>query len=204
MLINRRRLLLPAVLLLGLGAWQLGGAALIEAKAWLAPVLIARAWEHRLESGKITPPWPWADTFPVAKLEVPRLGVTRYVLADAGGSSLAFGPGLLPGSAEPGLPGHSVFAAHRDSHFAFLKDLRPGDRIRLQAPDGVWRDYATETERLLDTRRQLFHFDRDRQALTLVTCYPFDGLDPGTPYRYLVRARFSGRESAGLAEGAAD
>lgn len=180
---------MPAVLLLALAGWQLGGAALLQAKAWLAPALIAKAWDESLESQTPVAPWPWSDTYPVAKLDVPTLGISRYVLAGTGGDSLAFGPGHLTGSALPGKPGHSVLAAHRDSHFAFLKDLKAGDRLRLQGPDGGWQTYEMETSRLLDTRRELFRFDPDRPALTLVTCYPFDGFDPGTPFRYLVRAK---------------
>ncbi|MET4807536.1 class GN sortase [Limibacillus sp. MBR-115] len=186
---QRARLLLPAALLLVLAGWQLGGAALLQAKAWLAPLLIAEAWEESLESQSPVPPWPWSDTYPVARLDIPSLGISRYVLAGTGGDSLAFGPGHLTGSALPGSTGHSVLAAHRDSHFAFLKDLKPGDKLRLQGPDGGWHIYEMEAGRLIDTRRELFRFDPDRPALTLVTCYPFDGFDPNTPLRYLVRAR---------------
>jgi sortase A len=175
-------------LLLGLGAWQLGGAAWMTGKAWLSQVLIAKAWGEVIAGGEARPPWPWADTRPVARLEVPALGLSRYVLADAGGTSLAFGPGFLPGSARPGHPGHTVLAGHRDSHFAFLEELEPGAELRLQSADGRWSRYRITRHQVIDLRKGAFRFDPGRDALTLVTCWPFGALDPKTPYRFLVKA----------------
>ena len=82
--------------LLLVAAHQLGGAAVIKAKAWLAPILIQQAWEQTLLSGgEAVKPWPWADTWPVARLWVPALGVERLVLAGDSGNALAFGPGRV-------------------------------------------------------------------------------------------------------------
>ncbi|MEJ1995684.1 MAG: class GN sortase [Limibacillus sp.] len=193
--LSPRRVLLgvTAALLLGLGVWQLGGAGWLTAKAWLSQVLIAQAWGDVVKGGEARPPWPWADTHPVAKLEAPALGVTRYVLADTGGTSLAFGPGLIPGSAKPGSAerggqGHSVIAGHRDSHFAFLEDLEAGQPLILQGPDGRALHYRVKDGRVVDLREGAFTFDPTRRAVTLVTCWPFGALDPATPYRYLVTA----------------
>lgn len=75
------RQLLLLLLVLGAGQ-QLGAAGLIKAKAWLAPVLIERAWAQSLGLGGMpVKPWPWADTWPVARLRVPARGVQRLVLA---------------------------------------------------------------------------------------------------------------------------
>ena len=62
-----------ALLLLALGLWQLGGAALIHGKAWLAQRLLDRAWAATLAGGHEVKPWPWADTWPVARLQVDTL-----------------------------------------------------------------------------------------------------------------------------------
>src|SRR5256884_6616698 len=59
-------------LLVALGAWQLGRGAWIQAKAWLAQSLIAHAWARTLSGERQAKPWPWADTWPVARLTVPR------------------------------------------------------------------------------------------------------------------------------------
>ncbi len=61
-------------LLLLSGSWQLAGGLWIDAKALLAQRLISVAWERTLIAGEAgVKPWPWADTWPVARLQVPRL-----------------------------------------------------------------------------------------------------------------------------------
>jgi hypothetical protein len=54
--------------LLCLGFWQLGQGAYIPAKAWLAQELMQRAWQKTQDGESESPPWPWADTWPVARL----------------------------------------------------------------------------------------------------------------------------------------
>src|SRR5256885_5874975 len=100
-------------LLVALGAWQLGRGAWIQAKAWLAQSLIAHAWARTLSGERQAKPWPWADTWPVARLTVPRLGIERYVLAGADGAAMAFGPGHVSGTPLPGEAGNSVIAGPR-------------------------------------------------------------------------------------------
>ncbi|MFP6625625.1 MAG: sortase, partial [Deltaproteobacteria bacterium] len=97
--------------------WQIGGAVYIHAKAELSQVLLKRAWARTLEYGEPSRPWPWADTWPVARLRVPRLGIDQVVLAGASGASLAFAPGHLSGTASPGETGSTVISGHRDTHF---------------------------------------------------------------------------------------
>ncbi|MFD1583773.1 class GN sortase, partial [Microbulbifer halophilus] len=84
-----RGTLFAACLLAGL--WQLGGAAWLLAKAELAQYLIAAAWEEKLSSGESVEPWPWADTRPVAKLQLADRE-PLMVLAGGSGQALAVGP----------------------------------------------------------------------------------------------------------------
>jgi hypothetical protein len=60
-----------------------------------------------LSGGETVKPWPWADTWPIARLSAPRHGVDLFVLAGATGRTLAFGPGHVDGTARPGRPGCS-------------------------------------------------------------------------------------------------
>lgn len=191
---TRRRILPLAAGFLGLllvlgGLWQVGWAGWIHAKAALAQVLLERAWDRTLAGELAVRPWPWADTHPVARLEVPALGERQIVLAGASGRTLAFGPAHLDGTAPPGSPGHAVLSGHRDTHFRFLRELRPGMVVRLQGGDGVWRDYQVTGTEVIDAREARLMPDSGRFALTLVTCYPFDTLVPGGPLRLLVHAR---------------
>jgi len=182
-----RGLIGAALLSLALGLWQLGGAALIHGKAWLAQRLLDSAWSETLAGGREVKPWPWADTWPVARLRVPALDVDLYVLAGASGRTLAFGPALVDGT--QGLR-HRILSGHRDTHFAFLQYLAAGSRLRLQDPSGEWRDFVVRGQEVIDLRQPV----RARLApegsalLTLVTCFPFDAIAPGGPLRYAVTA----------------
>lgn len=159
----------------------------MTAKAELAQVLLRRAWNQSLQGGLKAKPWPWADTVPVARLRVARLAVDAIVLSGDSGRTLAFGPGWTESSVAPGAPGLSVISAHRDTHFAFLRELAAGDSIRIDGASGK-RIYAVRSLRVVDSRKERIDVAPDADALLLVTCYPFNALDAGGPLRYVVAA----------------
>ncbi len=176
-----------ALLLAVCACVPLGHAGYMNAKAELAQVLLQRAWQQRLETGGAAKPWPWADTAPVARLKVARLGIDEIILSGDSGRTLAFGPGWAPSSAMPGTRGVSVVSAHRDTHFAFLRDLHVGDRIEIDGGTGP-RSLRIASMRIADSRQERIETAEDADALLLVTCYPFDALDAGGPLRYVVAA----------------
>lgn len=185
----RRRLIAGlSVALLGLGLWQLGDVAYIQSKAWLARGLIANAWARTIAGEAAVKPWPWADSWPVARLAVPRLGVVAIVLAGGSGRTLAFGPGHVDGSALPGATGVSLIAGHRDTHFAFLRDLRIGDAIRLEDSKGAIHRFRVTATRVVDAGHVRIDSADWRVRLVLSTCYPFDALAYGGPLRFVVFA----------------
>jgi sortase A len=159
-------------------------AAWIPLKAELAQALIERSWRSHLDGAAGTPPWPWADTWAAAELSVPSSGVRLLVLAGNSGRNLAFGPVFLDGT----LGGRDwVISGHRDTHFRFLRDLQPGDRIHLQRPGGrLWFE-VTDRE-IVDSRQQELVIEPGVARLSLVTCYPFDSPRAGGPLRYVVTA----------------
>jgi sortase A len=177
-----------ACLLAALAVWQFGEAVYISAKASLAQYLIASAWE-RARNGFASPrPWPWADTTPVAKLSVPARKLTLYVLADASGRSLAFGPGQLSGSARPGHGGNTVISGHRDTHFAFLENAAKGEEIVLELPNRSVYHYRIIDSAVVRETDVAVVQDRGEEVLTLLTCYPFHAIRPRGPLRYVVTA----------------
>lgn len=178
-----------ALLLLLLAAACLGQGVWIEAKAWLAQGLIARAWAQSRSAGSPIRPWSWADTWPVARLSVPKLGLERIVLAGVSGRTLAFGPGWAQQTALPGKPGRCLIAGHRDTHFRFLRQLVKGDLLILQGADRHAVRYRVIDTIVVDQRAGWLMAPADSNELLLVTCYPFDALMPGGDLRYLVRAR---------------
>ncbi len=161
-------------------------AGWIHAKAAVAQVLLERSWQRSDGDGQAPPPWPWADTRPVARLHAPPLRHSQIVLAGDSGRVLAFGPGWAPASAAPDGRGTIVISGHRDTHFAWLRHLETGDRVQLETRDGR-RDYIVTTQRIADAERERIALDDDGDTLLLVTCWPFDAV-AGGPLRYVVRA----------------
>lgn len=155
----------------------------IAVKAQLAQWLIHNAWQR----GEQSPPWPWADTYPVAKLSVPSHNIEQYVLAGTDGTSLAFGPGWQRASAAFG-EGTSLIAGHNDTHFRFLKTLKIGNHIHITAADGKYVNYQISNSYIVDTRQQALIAGSNDNKLLLITCYPFDSVGQNTPLRYVVEA----------------
>ncbi len=175
--------------LLCLGFWQLGQGAYIPAKAWLAQELMQRAWT-RTGSGEVrATPWPWADTWPVARMTARSGEVDLIVLAGASGRTLAFGPGHMSISAMPGEAGNAVIAGHRDTHFQFLKDVQLGELLKIESSKGMRHLYKVVGIDIIDSRKGSLLLDTEAAMLSLVTCYPFDARESGGPLRYVVTAR---------------
>ncbi|NBC32330.1 MAG: class GN sortase [Alphaproteobacteria bacterium] len=180
------------------GLWHVGAAVAVEAKAQLGQWLLEEAWDRTLAGEDRVRPWPWADTWPVARLEVPGHGIDLIVLADASGRSLAWAPGHVSGTARPTAPGLTIFGGHRDTHFRFLAALLPGEPLSVQTPDGRTHTYQVTDTRIVDSRRAVVRRAAPGPALALVTCYPFDAVTVGGPLRYLVHAAPAGPAAAEL------
>jgi sortase A len=177
------------MLSLALGITLLLSGGWIHAKAALAQVMLEHAWGRTTAGEQSVRPWPWADTWPVARLDFPRFDASMIVLAGASGRTLAFGPGHTHGTALPGTPGTAIVSGHRDTHFALLRDLRRGDELRVETADGRVVLYRVEALEIVDSRTARLHAAREDAALLLVTCWPFDAVAPGGPMRYVATAR---------------
>ncbi len=161
----------------------------IHAKAALAQVMLEYAWQETRSGETHVRPWAWADTWPVARLEIPRLDASMIVLSGASGRSLAFGPGHTQGTALPGEPGTAIVSGHRDTHFAVLEKLERGDEVVVERADGLVVRYEIEEIQVADARTSRLRISTEERALLLVTCWPFDALTPGGPMRYVATAR---------------
>jgi sortase A len=163
-------------------------ACWIHMKAFAAQELIDAAWQRNRASASAARPWPWADTTPVARLTVNR--ESFIVLEGASGRNLAFGPTHDGASVMPGERGNSVIAAHRDTHFRALRGVLMGDRVRVERADGRIMEFVVTNVRVADSRRERIGLGANTPRLTLVTCYPFDAIQPGGPLRFVVTADF--------------
>jgi sortase A len=185
-----------AMLLALSGLVLFGEGAYIHAKALAAQVLLQRAFAETIASGHLVKPWSWADTWPVARIEVRRLHASAIVLAGSSGQALAFGPGHVELTPNAGERGIAVYSAHRDTHFRFLKDVAIGDEIVVTRSDGHAFRYRAD-------RASVVRFDdsgidpfADGYELALSTCWPFDAVTPG-PERYVLHATMIGPRGAG-------
>ena len=160
---NRKMTLTVAVLCLAAGGALVADAAWIQTKAAVANVMIRSAWIDAKAGGASPRPWPWADTWPVARLQAPSLGVDQIVLAGASGRTLAFGPAHVSGSAQPNETGNTVIGGHREVSYTVTGAavVRAETRLPVAASS---------------------------RKLTLVTCWPFDALTSAARDRYVVTA----------------
>jgi sortase A len=171
---------LAGLVLLGQGAW-------VHAKALLAQVLLDRAFAQTIATGRDVKPWSWADTWPVARIEVKRIGASAIVLAGSSGQALAFGPGHVELTPDAGQRGTAVYSAHRDTHFRFLKDVTTGDEIAVTRRDGRTFRYRVNATSVVSFDQSGIDPFADGHKLVLSTCWPLDAVTQG-PLRYLVHA----------------
>ncbi|MBV1691239.1 sortase [Novosphingobium sp. G106] len=149
------------------GAW-------IPVKAQVAQVLLGRAFDASLAEHRPVKPWPWADTAPAARVSVKRLGVSDVVLSGGSGQAMAFGPTELRGNDHV-----TVLAAHRDTHFEFVRDLRAGDEVVVERIDGTHQRYRVTGFQTVRWDRFAVPGDPARPMLALATCWPFGATEHG-------------------------
>jgi sortase A len=185
----------PPPLLLALAGLALfGHGVYIHAKALFAQVLLDRAFNASIATGHIVKPWSWADTWPVARIEVQRLHASAIVLAGSSGQALAFGPGHVELTPDAGERGVAVYSAHRDTHFRFLRDVAIGDEIDITQGDGRRFRYRADSAAVVRFDASGIDPLTDGYELVLSTCWPFDALTPG-PERYILHATMIGPDS---------
>ncbi|WP_165734566.1 class GN sortase [Pseudoalteromonas sp. C8] len=191
-----KKWLSAGLLIAGLGLF--GHGTYMQAKAWLAQVLIEQAWQEALKSPSTkVKPWYYADSYVTAKLDWPSHNKTLSVLAGASGRNLAFAPSqFLPagelGGKEFGNEKGALIAGHNDTHFAFLQNAKVGEAFTLQLQSGVIQNYKVTG---IEVIHQSQHDFLQTPGLYLLTCYPFDSLASGTDLRLLVSAQMSSPDS---------
>ena len=135
------------------------------------------------EARRAAPPAPASV---VGRIVIPRLNVSAVVREGVDARTLRRAVGHVTGTALPGERGNAALAAHRDTFFRPLKDVRSGDRILVETPAGRF-EYVVRDSRVVEpTELSVLDPTPDR-TLTLVTCYPFHFIG-SAPQRFIVRA----------------
>jgi sortase A len=123
----------------------------------------------------------------LGRLEIPTLGVSTIVREGEDARTLQLAVGHIAGTALPGAGGNMGLAAHRDTFFRRLREINPGDVIRLVAVEGTFT-YTVESTEIVDPDDLWVLDPTPEPSLTLVTCYPFTYIGTA-PERFIVRAR---------------
>jgi sortase A len=122
----------------------------------------------------------------LGKIEIPRIGVSATVREGDDARTLERAVGHIPGTALPGSAGNAGLAAHRDTFFRRLKDVRQDDVIKLTTPEGM-QTYVVQQTQVVDPENVEVLGPSDGPVLTLITCYPFNYIG-SAPQRFVVRA----------------
>ena len=133
----------------------------------------------------IATPYP-ATGSAFAKLVIPRLRMSTIVIEGSGEAELALCPGHIPGTPLPGNGGNVGVAGHRDTSFRSLRLIRKEDKIELRFKDRQYQYQVLSIEIVEPSDVRVLN-PTGRDALTLVTCYPFSFVG-AAPKRFIVHA----------------
>ena len=122
----------------------------------------------------------------VGRVEAPRVGLSAMIGEGATSRVLRVAVGHVPGTAFPWEPGNVVLAAHRDTFFRRVGELRSGDIIQITVPGGEYRYRVTFTD-IVNPDENWVLQPAAGAMLTLITCYPFHFVG-AAPKRFVVRA----------------
>lgn len=110
----------------------------------------------------------------IARLRIPRLGLTEIVVNGTDHDSLERGPGHHLSSAMPGEGELVYVAGHRTTYgapFSRIDKLRKGDRVFVELPYGTF-EYAITGHRIVAATETSVLESKGREQLALQACHP--------------------------------
>ncbi|HEY2235426.1 MAG TPA: class D sortase [Candidatus Angelobacter sp.] len=183
---------------LALGLLALGYCAKSFTQAWLyqrwaLPQMTkqrsynAESVPGSAEQPKKTPSTSLGEMSPIGRLEISRVHISAVVAEGTSQRVLSRAVGHAIGTALPGQTGNVTLAAHRDTFFRHLGDVRSGDIIELNEPGHEYR-YQVRFTAVVGPKDTWVLQPTRKETLTLLTCYPFHVVGPA-PDRFVIRAR---------------
>ena len=168
-----------ALALLAVGCVIALAGASLGLAGWTGQQSARAQWDNGHRESRV-------DKVEFTRISFPAHHADFIVRDGASVQNLLLGPARMEWSSVPGQPGNSVIAAHRDTHFRILKDLKKGEVITLERDDHEYR-YRIVALEIVRPADNSFYKPTSNAVLTLVTCYPFYYLGPA-PKRFIVRA----------------
>jgi sortase A len=148
---------------------------------WQEPVsaLVANQQQGKLKDAFFDPPRRVIRRQPlkgdaIARIDMPAIGVSEYVVEGTDVDSLRKGPGHYPETPLPGEPGTAAIAGHRTTYgapFRRIDQLERGDRISVDMPDGRFV-YRVERTKIVDDQDLSVLDDVGYGRLMLSACHP--------------------------------
>jgi sortase A len=124
----------------------------------------------------VQPLAPVSEGDPIARIEIPGIGVNDIVVAGVGVRDLQKGPGHFPDTPLPGQLGNAAIAGHRTTYgqpFRNVDKLRAGDEIVVTTLAGRFVYRVTGTQIVSPSDYQVVATTRpDVAEITLVSCHP--------------------------------
>mgnify|MGYP000261694672 CR=1 FL=1 len=164
-----------------------GGSALDQTRGRVEHLLLDRSFDRLIAGNGDGKPWPWAGFTVKARVTSLRLNESQVVISGVTGKTLAVGPAWLASSAEPGDEGTAIIAAPRDPNFTWIRNILPGDLIKVERADGKVFNFRAIRSRVVRWDNNEIDTAGPGQHLALVSRWPFGG-PPDGPMRYIVDA----------------
>jgi sortase A len=156
-------------------------AVAVATLTWQEPVsaFVAERQQSKLEDQFYDPPKRVIEKKPlpgdaIARIEIPALEVSDFVVEGTDTANLRKGPGHYPETPLPGQPGTTAIAGHRTTYgapFRDIDDLKPGQRIFLDLPRGRYV-YRVEETKIVDDQDLSVLEPVGHKRLLLSACHP--------------------------------
>tara|TARA_B100002052_G_scaffold167394_2_gene152445 strand:+ start:1401 stop:1952 length:552 start_codon:yes stop_codon:yes gene_type:complete len=143
-------------------------------------------WDQSIKQGEIKTE---NKIYPIGKIKINSSNINSIILSGDIEKSLNYGIAHIPNTKKPGNKGNVVLAAHRDTFFRNLKDIKLNDIIEIKHLNGkdIFRVFDIKVIQPYETN---YLYNSENCDLTLITCYPFEYFG-NSPLRYIVRAKLS-------------
>ena len=129
------------------------------------------------------------DGTSLTRIQIPKIKLDAVITEGVSQHALTLGPGHLQYSAIPGDIGNSVIAAHRDTFFRHISELKAGDDIYVERL-GKQFHYVVTGKRVVQPNDVSVLDSSSETRLTLITCYPVHYIGPA-PERLVVVAKLA-------------
>ena len=135
----------------------------------------------------------------IARIMIPSIGLSKYVVEGTDVASLRKGPGHYPDTPLPGQHGTTAIAGHRTTYgapFRHINELKRGQRIIIDMPDGRFV-YSVQGSKIVDDQDLSVLTPVGYRRLMLSACHPLYS----AAQRIIVYARQVRREPARVRQG---